>query len=271
VSVLEAVFLGIIQGATEFLPISSSGHLLIVPSLLNLSEPDLNAVSIAHLGTLVAILIYFRLDLWQIARSWLAALADRRPLGTPDARLGWYIIIGTIPAAVAGLLLEETLAEIFGQPVTAAFLLFVTAAVLVFAERLQRPRKGLAAMTWTDAVAIGLAQAIALLPGVSRSGMTISAGMTRRLDRPAAARFSFLLGVPAIAGAGLLAVLDLAASGRVAGQVPALLASFVAAGFVGYACIHFLLAWLRSHTLYPFAVYCATFAALFLLVTWLRA
>jgi undecaprenyl-diphosphatase len=268
---LEAIFLGVIQGATEFLPISSSGHLLIVPSLLKLSEPDLNAVAIAHLGSLLAILLYFRLDLWQIARGWLAALANRRPLGTAEARLGWYIIVGTIPAVVAGLLFEEALGEIFGRPVTAAFLLFVTAAVLILAERLHRPRKGLAGMTWTDAVAIGLAQAIALLPGVSRSGMTISAGMTRQLARPAAARFSFLLGVPAITGAGVLAVLDLAESGRVAGQLPALFASFLAAGLVGYACIHFLLAWLRTHTLYPFAVYCITVAILFLVVTWLRA
>lgn len=268
-SILEAIILGIVQGATEFLPISSSGHLVLVPSIFNLSEPTLSIIAIAHEGTLLAVLIYFRRELWQIITAVLYGLRVRRPLATTDSRLGWYIVAGTIPAAAAGLLLEDFFAAVFGAPTAAAFFLLVTAALLVIGERLLTGKKGLPQMTWPDAIVIGLFQMVALFPGISRSGSTITAGLMRGLDRETAARYSFLLGVPAIAGAGLLAVSDILAAGNIASEWPVLLATFLAAFISGYACIYFLLAWLKQHSLYLFAAYCALLGSGFLLLTFL--
>lgn len=269
-NIIEAILLGAVQGATEFLPISSSGHLLLVPSLFNLDEPDLNTVAIAHLGTLLAVLVYFRRDLWQISLAVIDGLRRRQPMSSDDSRLGWYIALGTLPAVIAGLLLADFLDEIFGNPTAAGFFLLVTAAILVVGERLLTGLKTIAGLSGLDALAVGVAQAVALLPGISRSGITISAGLGRGLDRPAAARFSFLLGVPAIAAAGALALLDLAQSPDIANQLLLLAITFLSAAIIGFACIHFLLTWLRQHTLYPFAIYCAAFGTFYLLVAWLR-
>ena len=268
--IFEAIILGIIQGATEFLPISSSGHLLLIPSLFDLSEPSLNGIAIAHLGTLVAVLIYFRKDLWAIIRAVLEGLRRRELLFSVDARLGWYIAVGTVPAVVFGLLFSDSLKRVFENPTTAAFLLIGTGIILIIGEQLVTGDKPVAKMSWTDAVTIGLAQVLALLPGISRSGVTITAGLGRHLDRPTAARYSFLLGVPAIAGAGLLAVLDISQTGVVTEQAMELLITFSVAAVVGYACIHFLMNWLRSRTFYLFAAYCITFGFLYLLISWLR-
>jgi undecaprenyl-diphosphatase len=265
-SFLEAILLGIIQGATEFLPISSSGHLLLVPALLNISEPDLNTTAIAHLGTLLAVLIYFRRDVQEIIIAVLNGLYQRRPFESDMSRLGWQILAGTIPAALAGLLFEETFDRIFGNPTIAVVALFGTAALLIIGEQRHSGTKALKELTWPDAIIIGLFQLIALLPGISRSGSTITGGLIRDLDRATAARFSFLLGIPAIGGAGVLALLDLFGSPDVAEQLPVLGATFVVAAVVGYLCIHFLLSWLRQHRLYPFAIYCAVFGALFLIL-----
>lgn len=265
-TILEAIILGIIQGATEFLPISSSGHLLLVPALFNISEPDLNTTAIAHLGTLMAVLVYFRRDVWQIIIAVLNGLYQRRPFENDMSRLGWQILAGTIPAALIGLLFEDTFDRIFGNPTNAAIALFGTAALLIIGERLHSGTKSLEKLSWPDAVIIGLFQLIALLPGISRSGSTITGGLARDLDRATAARFSFLLGIPAIAGAGVLSLLDLLNSADVSSQLAVLGATFVVSAVVGYLCIAFLLSWLRQHKLYPFAVYCAVFGALFLIL-----
>jgi undecaprenyl-diphosphatase len=265
-TIIEAIILGIIQGATEFLPISSSGHLLLVPAIFNISEPDLNTTAIAHLGTLLAVIIYFRQDIWQIITAVLKGLAERRPFENDMSRLGWQILLGTIPAALAGLLFEETFDSIFGNPTIAAVALFGTAGLLIIGERLYSGTKPLAKLSWADAIIIGLFQLLALLPGISRSGSTITGGLARDLDRATAARFSFLLGIPAIAGAGLLALLDLFGSPDVGDQLVVLSVTFVVAAVVGYLCIAFLLSWLRQHRLYPFAIYCAIFGALFLIL-----
>jgi undecaprenyl-diphosphatase len=264
-TIIEAIILGIIQGATEFLPISSSGHLLLVPAIFNISEPDLNTTAIAHLGTLLAVIIYFRQDIWQSITAVLKGLAERRPFENDMSRLGWQILLGTIPAALAGLLFEETFDSIFGNPTIAAVALFGTAGLLIIGERLYSGTKPLAKLSWADAIIIGLFQLLALLPGISRSGSTITGGLARDLDRATAARFSFLLGIPAIAGAGLLALLDLFGSPDVGDQLVVLGVTFVVAAVVGYLCIAFLLSWLRQHRLYPFAIYCAIFGALFLI------
>jgi len=266
-SLLEAIFIGIIQGATEFLPISSSGHLVLLPHIFNTTKPDLALIAITHVGTLLAVLIYFRQDVWEIVKAVWAGLRQGRPLATAESRLGWYIVVGTIPAALVGLPLEGFFEEVFSTPIVAACFLLVTAVFLVIGERLLSGQKDVGDMSWLDAIVVGIFQMFALFPGLSRSGSTIAAGLWRGLDRTAAARFSFLLGTPAILGAGLLSSFDIAAAGNVAAQLPDFAISFIAAAVSGYACIHFMLNWLRQRSLYVFAIYCATFGAVFLLST----
>lgn len=263
---IEAILLGLIQGATEFLPISSSGHLLLIPALFHMPEPTLSFVATVHQGTLLAVLIYFRHDLWQIAQEVWQGLRDKQPFATPESRLGWYIVFGSIPAATAGLLLESFFDRVFGTPVIAAFLLAGTAVLLLIGEKQFSGQKKIRQMSWTDALTIGLFQAFALFPGISRSGSTITAGLWRGLDRAAAARFSFLLGIPAILGAGLLSAIDLFQASDLAVQLPNLIGGFVSAAVVGYASIHFLLQWLRGHKLTIFIIYCFLVSAVALLI-----
>ncbi|MCA9935594.1 MAG: undecaprenyl-diphosphatase UppP [Ardenticatenaceae bacterium] len=259
-SILEAIILGIVQGATEFLPVSSSGHLVLVPYLLKLTEPGLTMIAIVHEGTLLAVLAYFRRDIWEIVKGVLGGLRRRQPLATPESRLGWFIVLGSIPAAVVGLLFESYFEEVFGAPAVAAGFLLVTAVLLVIGERLMSGKKTLTHITWLDALIIGVFQMFALFPGISRSGSTITAGLIRGFDRATAARFSFLLGIPAILGAGLLAVFDIVQAGNLGSQWPTMLAGFVAAAVSGYACIHFLLTWLKQRSLYIFVVYVVLFS-----------
>jgi undecaprenyl-diphosphatase len=270
VNIIEAIILGIIQGATEFLPISSSGHLLLIPSLLDLSEPDLNAIAIAHQGTLLAILVYFRHDLWQIITSVFAGIRNRQPLATANSRLGWYIAAGSIPAVLAGIFLNNIIEDALSNPSLAAVLLLFNAVILVLGERALKGGKNLSNLLPVDAIAIGTAQVFALLPGISRSGVTMSASMGRGFDRSSAARFSFLLGVPVIAGAGLIAAYELARSPNLGDELIYLGVTFITAFVVGYLCIYFLLRWVRNHSLYIFAIYCALAGSLYLIIEWLR-
>ncbi|WP_374686234.1 undecaprenyl-diphosphate phosphatase [Promineifilum sp.] len=265
-SLLEAILIGIIQGATEFLPISSDGHLVLLPAIFNISQPDLVLIGLVHAGTLLAILSYFWRDLWAIARAVLGGLARREPFADANARLGYLMILGSVPAGIVGLLALDFFERQFGSPTVAAVGLLITAVFLVVGERLNRGAKTLDRLTVLDTLIIGSFQVLALFPGISRSGSTIAAGLGRGLDRPTAARFSFLVGLPAIAGAGLLSILDIFSA---QGSLPAThyLAAFVAAAIVGYLCIAFLLNWVKRHTLYPFAVYCALFGLLYLLFT----
>lgn len=264
-SLLEAILIGIIQGATEFLPISSDGHLVLIPAVFGLSQPDLVLIGLVHAGTLLAILSYFWRDLIAIARAVLTGLAQRKPLATADARLGYWMVLGSIPAGIVGLLAIDFFEAQFGSPTVAAVGLLITAVFLVIGERLKSGTKSLDRLTWLDALLIGLFQVLALFPGISRSGTTIAAGLGRGLDRPTAARFSFLVGLPAIAGAGLLSIIDIFSA---QGSLPAghYLAAFIAAAVVGYGCIAFLLNWVKRHTLYPFAIYCAVAGLLYLLL-----
>ena len=270
-TLIEAIFLGIVQGATEFLPVSSSGHTLLMPSLLRMPEPSLSLITIGHQGTLLAVFVYFWRDLWAIATGVIEGLRAGQPLASDEARLGWYVVVGSIPAAVAGLTLEDFFESVFGEPIFAAALLLATAGLLVAGERLHSGQKELAELNAGDAIIVGLFQMLALMPGISRSGSTITGGLWRGLDRATSARFSFLLGIPAILGAGMVAVLDIFEAGNVAVQAPVYLATFLAAAITGYACIHFLLTWLRQHSLYAFAAYCAGFGLLYLLLAFLGA
>ncbi len=264
-NIIEAIILGIIQGATEFLPISSSGHLVLLPVIFKMTPPDLTMVGLVHLGSLLAVLVYFRRDLWEIVTAVLAGLRERKPMNSTQSRLGWYIVVGCIPAAVTGLLLEDFFDSMFSQPVWVGFFLLVTAGLLVLGEKLLSGEKSFGTMTWTDTLVIGLFQTLALFPGLSRSGSTIVGGLLRGLDRSLAARYSFLLGVPVILGAGLLSLVDIATTPQLTTSLAAYAAAFISAALVGYLCIYFLLSWVRTHSLYIFAVYCALLGSGYLL------
>jgi len=268
---IEAIVLGILQGATEFLPISSSGHLVLVPWWLGWDDPPLTFDVVVHLGTLTAVLAYFWRDWLTLLRAGWTALRTRSTQTTSpqdvDARLLLLLILGSIPAALAGLLLESKFESISTPPIVAAFLL-VTAGLLVFSEQRAASDRTLGSLTWRDALAVGTAQALAIFPGISRSGSTIAAGIVRGLPRPQAARFSFLLGTPIILAAGGKQALDLILGNEplASGMALALLAGFLSAAIVGYACISFLMRLLQRRRLYGFAIYCAVFGTLSLLV-----
>ncbi|MGD2147859.1 MAG: undecaprenyl-diphosphate phosphatase [Anaerolineae bacterium] len=278
-SLFQALFLGILQGATEFLPISSSGHLVLVPWLLGWEAPGLAFDAVVHWGTAAAVVVYFW-DRWvslireviiflrrTVSREAEAgAERDQGASTTWRVPLAWLIVLGTLPGAIAGYLFEDFFEGMFGRPVAAALFLLVTAAILAASERFGRRRRNLDQLAWVDALFVGVGQALAILPGISRSGATVAAGLARGLKREPAAVFSFLLATPIIVGAGLLKVVELSRVGGLAAQGPALLAGFAAAAIVGFVCIHYLIRYLRSGSLYPFAVYCVVFGIICVLV-----
>jgi undecaprenyl-diphosphatase len=273
-TILQSIILGIIQGLTEFLPISSSAHLVITPYLLGWTIPAQEGFTfdvLVQLGTLVAVIAYFRHDLWSILRAVFVGIVNRRPFSEPMARLGWLLVLATLPAIIAGVFFKDLVEQAFGSPLAAALFLLVTAALLVVAERIGHRTRQLEAVNWKDALVVGLFQAISLLPGVSRSGATISGGMIRDLDRPTAARFSFLMSVPVFLGAGALAVVDLIKLPDAFMQVPALVAGFITSMVAGYLSIRWLLGYLAKRSLYSFAIYCVALCLLVIAVTALRA
>lgn len=254
---LIALFWGLIQGLTEFLPISSSGHLVLVPELLGLEGPDLATSAVLHLGTLLAVLAYYRTDL----------MAMLRPRRHPQAgRLIALIALGTVPAAIAGLLLEDPISALFESPALTALALVGTGVILFGASLLPVGGRTTEEMSWADAILVGAAQALALIPGISRSGATISTGLARRAEPGEAARFSFLLAIPAIAGAGLYEALRLEDYG---GLDMTVLAGLLAAAVSGYAAIAVLLRALGRFGIRPFAWYClAVGSGAFVFLTW---
>jgi undecaprenyl-diphosphatase len=264
-NLFQALILGIIQGATEFLPVSSSGHLVLVPWLLEWKEPGLTFDAVVHWGTALAVIIYF----W---REWLTLIQAvfqairQRSIANSKARLALLIIVGTVPAALIGYILKDFFEQMFSRPTAAAAFLLVTAALLSVAEWLGRRERDLEQITWLDALLIGLGQALAIFPGISRSGATIATGLARELKREPAARFSFLLATPVILGAGAFKILDLAQAGDLSSQVPTLIVGFLGAGIVGLGCIHFLLRYLQRRRLYPFAIYCAALGIISLII-----
>ena len=260
----RAIVLGAVQGLTEFVPVSSSAHLILLPFLLGWQVPSLAFDVAVHVGTVLAVVAYFWRDLWQVAVGVLRWVAgSRREEDVARARLGGLLIVGSIPAALAGILLEELFEDLFKRPTFAAGALLGTAALLVLAEAVYRRsnadgRRDVGSISVLDALAIGAMQALAITPGISRSGATITAGMLRGLSREAAARFSFLLSIPAIAGAALVAVPDFPA-GTDPGPV---IAATAVAAVTGFAAVAFLLRYLRTRTMHPFAVYCVLLSAL---------
>lgn len=252
---IQAVLLGILQGATEFLPVSSSGHLVIFPYLLGWPDPGLMFDTLLHLGTLLAVVVYFRRDLWALALAAWDSLR-RRAIDTAEARLAWLLVLATIPGALLGFLFEDQVGQLFGMPRAAAGFLLVTAALLAFAELLSRRNRDLDALNWRDALLIGLAQTLAIVPGLSRSGATIAAGLLLGYRREDATRFSFLLAIPIVLGGGLYQLLKLAMGGASGLDVTAFV-GMAAAAVTGYAAITGLLALVRRRALWPFVIYCA--------------
>lgn len=268
-TILQSIILGLVQGLTEFLPVSSSGHLVLVPHFLGwqFSQQEIFVFDVlVQWGTLFAVIVYFWRDLVAIVEGFVRALLGRRPFATYDARLGWYLILATIPAVALGFIFKDTVEAAFSNPRATGGFLLLTAAILAIAEVVGKRQRSLEQINWRDALWIGFAQVLALFPGVSRSGSTIAGGMTRNLDRPAAARFSFLMSVPVMLGAGTLALLDLAHMPNLGSLIPPLLAGFFTALVVGYIAIRWLLTYLTRHSLYIFAIYCTAVGLLALIL-----
>ena len=264
-STLEAIVLGLVQGLTEFLPISSSGHLRIVPALLGWEDPGAGFTAVIQLGTMAAVLIYFRADLWRIARAWLSELRTPIPRASQEARLGWFIVLGTIPIAIFGFIFKDQIESGARSLYLIGSALIVFSFVMLAAERAGSHRRNLEEMNGRDGLFVGMAQVLALIPGVSRSGATISAGLFRNFDRVAAARYSFLLSVPAVVLSGLFELRKVGENGSpsAAATAVATLVAFV----TGYAAIAWLIRYLGSHTLKIFVVYRVALGVLVLVLT----
>jgi len=253
VDALQAIVLGIVQGLTEFLPISSSGHLRIVPALFGWEDPGAAFTAVIQLGTMAAVLLYFRKDLWRIATTWVRSLRRPELRQELDARMGWYIIAGTVPISIFGLAFSDTIENEARNLYLIGTTLIVLGLILWIADRTAKRERDVTTVTLRDSVIVGCAQALALIPGVSRSGATITAGLLLGFDRASAARYSFLLSVPAVVLSGLFELRKIGEE-EGAGLGPTVLATFFAF-IVGYASIAFLLRWLTSHTMGIFVVY----------------
>jgi len=262
---LQAIVLGIVQGLTEFLPISSTGHLRIVPAFLGWEDPGAAFTAVTQLGTMAAVLLYFREDLWRIATIWLRSLREPELRGTLDARMGWYIGLGTIPIAIFGFVFKDQIEEGARSLYLIGTTLIVLGLLLLLAEKLATHDRPLERINRRDAIVIGFAQAAALVPGVSRSGATLTAGLFLGFDRTSAARYSFLLSVPAVVLSGLFELRKIGGEGD-AGFVPTAIATLLAF-IVGYATIAFLLRWLTSHSTAIFVVYRVALGALVIALT----
>ncbi len=267
---LQALVLGIVQGLTEFLPVSSSGHLVLVPALLGWEFPADQAFVfdvLVQVGTLAAVFVYFWPDLSNIARGMLRGLRSGRPFADADARLGWLLLLATVPAGAAGLLVKPQVEAAFSSSRATSLLLLVTALLLVFAERASGNGRRAESLGWKDALIIGGFQIMAIFPGVSRSGSTIAGGMAQGLSRAESARFSFLMAIPVMLAAGLLSLLDLKDVAGLDAFLPSLATGFAAAAVSGYLAIRWLVGYLKSHRLYGFAVYVAALSVVSLLLT----
>lgn len=263
-NILQAVVLGIVQGLTEFLPVSSSAHLVLVPWALGWEfdpEPAFVFNVLIQLGTLVGVIVYFRADLLSLVRAAVRGLVSHHPLADPDSRLAWLIALATLPAAAAGVLIKPLVEQAFENPAIVSAELLVTAGLLWLGERVGRRQRSLTGLTAHDALWVGIAQAFALFPGISRSGSTIAAGLGRDLTRTDAARLSFLMSVPVMIGAGTIASLDLLASPTAFAQLAPLAAGFAVAAVVGYFSIRWFLGYLSRRPLAPFAIYCLVVGA----------
>ena len=258
-NIFQSFLLGILQGLTEFIPVSSTAHLLIGQTILGIPANDsmFSYLVLVQLGTTLSLIVYFWQELWSVIKAFFA-----KPFSSPLNRLAWYIIIATIPALIFGFLLKTAVESLFKTPLLEAGIrLLITAVVLGLAEWLGKRNRQLEKMTWLDALVVGIAQILAVFPGASRSGTTISAGMARGFDRPSSARFAFLMAVPVLLAAGGYQSLDLLKMQGLGAFLPILAVGFVTAAVVGWFAIRWLLSYLTKHSLYVFAGYCAVIGA----------
>ncbi len=269
----HAFLLGIIQGLTEFIPVSSTAHVLIVGELLGIpSDGKVFSFSvIVQLGTVVAMLAFFWKDIWHIIAAFFLGIKHGKPFETLNARLGWLIIVASIPALVAGFLLRDVVKTMFADPFTQAGVrLLVTALLLTTVEYFGRRERILESATWVDALSVGLFQVLAIFPGASRSGTTIAGSMIRGFNRPQAARFAFLMSAPILLAAGGYEFLQVIHMPGTQAFLPYLITGFITAAVVGWFAIKWLIDFLGRHSLYAFAAYCAVVGASLLLVQMIK-
>ena len=262
---IQAIVLGIVQGLTEFLPVSSTGHLRIVPAFLGWEDPGAAFTAVTQLGTLAAVLVYFRADLWRIVSTWLRSLRDPSLRGELDARMGWYIGLGTIPIAIVGFIFRDQIESGARSLYLIGSTLILLGFLLLLAEKVGKRDRDLSEIRRGDAALIGMAQALALIPGVSRSGSTISAGLFAGFDRESAARYSFLLSVPAVVLSGVFEARKIGGEGS-ADLAPTVIATLIAF-VVGYASIAWMLRWLTSHSTVIFVIYRVSLGVLVIVLT----
>jgi undecaprenyl-diphosphatase len=271
-TLLHALLLGIIQGLTEFIPVSSTAHVLILGELLGIpADGKVFSFSvIVQLGTVIAMLAFFWRDIWHIIRAFFLGIKHRKPFETLDARMGWLIIVASIPALAAGYLLRDVVKTMFTDPFTqAGARLLVTAVLLSAVEYFDKRTRTLESATWLDALTVGLFQVLAIFPGASRSGTTIAGGMARGFDRPSAARFAFLMSSPVLVAAGMYESLQVIDAPGTSEFVPYLIAGFITAAISGWLAIKWLIDYLSKRSLYVFALYCALVGVTLLLIQWI--
>lgn len=268
---IYSIILGIIQGLTEFLPISSSGHLVLAHDLFNFGFIDNLSFDVAlHLGTLLALVLFFWRDIYKYIIAFFQSLGKWDLKNNFGQRMAWFILVGSIPAGIAGFLMENWVETVLRNPWLVVLMLAGVAVLFIIFEKVFQKTKDLSAMGWKEVLVIGFAQILALAPGVSRSGITILAGLSQNLKREEAARFSFLLAIPVVFGAGLKKIFDLASAGLTGEDWLVLVFGFLAAGIVGFLTIKFLLKYLASHRLNVFAYYRFLLAAVVILWLVLR-
>ncbi|MEV0325788.1 undecaprenyl-diphosphate phosphatase [Micromonospora echinospora] len=255
---IEAIVLGIVQGLTEFLPVSSSGHMRITSAIFFERDAGASFTAVTQLGTEAAVLLYFAKDIWRITKVWLIGIRDKSVRSSLDYRMGWYVIVGSIPIGAFGFLFKDQIQTAARNLWLVATTLIVFAFVLAFAEYWGRQTRTLENFRMKDGIVMGLAQAMALIPGVSRSGGTLTAGLFLNLTREAAARYSFLLAIPAVVMSGVFSLGDVFAPAAPGTSVPSVAQMVVAtliAFAIGYAAIAWLLRYVAHHTLYVFVLY----------------
>jgi undecaprenyl-diphosphatase len=286
VTIIQAIILGIVQGATEFIPVSSSAHLIIVPWLFGWNDPALTSLSFdvaLHIGTLLAVLVFFARDWIRLIGAWLVSIKERKIGADPDRRMAWFVVIGTIPGGIVGVLAESKIDALFhqtGEPISQltiiimAIIIALLGSALFVADRVTSHVKEGQKMTLKEVLIIGFAQALAVFPGVSRSGSTITAGLALGLKRDVAAKFSFLLSAPIIAGAGLKSLFDVyhafKAGSLVSGELILFPIGIITAAISGYLCIGFLMNYLQKHPIDVFVYYRWVLAVFISVVALLR-
>ena len=273
-TLLQAIILGIVQGLTEFLPISSSGHLVALPFILNWDLPAKEMFVfdiLVQLGTLAAVIVYFWKDLIAILKGFFQGIFSGKPFASHEARMGWLLIVATVPAGLAGLFLNNLFEQAFSSPLVTGIALLVTALMMLIAEKVSKKLGDLEDINFGTALVMGLMQVLALFPGISRSGATISGGLYRNLKRESAGKFSFLMSIPIMLAAGGLSTYQMVTEvPDLASFLPVMAVGFLTAMVVGYLSIRWLLKFLVNHSLVYFSIYCAALGSFIILMSVLR-